>query len=265
MAPKAPRGRFVWYELLSARQEAPVGFYTKLFGWGTEKWQGPGDMPPYTMWTLDGRPIGGTMPLPDEAKQAGAPPHWMLYVSTPDTDASLEQAKRLGAKPLMGPMDIPEMGRFAVLADPQGAVFALYTPADAAANAGPPAPAAPGMVSWHELMTTDWQKAFDFYAKLFGWEKHQAHDMGPLGTYQVYKNDAPWPVGGMFNKPAEVPVPAWLVYFRVTDLDGTLKKVRASGGKVLNGPEDVPGGDRVAQCLDPEGAAFAVHWRAPGA
>jgi hypothetical protein len=159
-------------------------------------------------------------------------------------------------------MAIPEVGRMAVLADPQGAVFALYTPKNVADYAGPPTPAQPGNVSWHELMTTDWANAFEFYAALFGWTRDTAYDMGPAGTYQLYRGDAPWPLGGMFNKPFEVPVPAWMLYVRVDDLEGTVKKVRSNGGQVINGPMDVPGGDRIAQCLDPEGAAFALHWRA---
>lgn len=251
------RGQYVWYELMTTDPKAAIGFYTAVIGWGTEEFSGAGE--PYTMWTTTGGPLGGVLQLPPEAKSMGAPPHWLGYIGTPDTDKTLERARTLGGKLLVGPMDIPTVGRFAVIADPQGAVFAAFTPVMAPG----PQPATPsaGSVSWHELTTTDWQAGFAFYNDLFGWSKMEAMDMGPMGTYQMFGRNGTM-LGGMFNKSAEMPFPPhWLYYIHVGDLDATLERVKSAGGTVLNGPMEVPGGDRIAQCMDPQGAAFALHAR----
>src|ERR1041384_7112902 len=126
--PAVPRGRFVWHELLANDQSVATSFYTRVLGWTTEAWKTPPGAPPYTMWSNAGKPFGGLMALPSEARSAGAPSHWLGYVTVPDADGGLAQARKLGAKALMGPMDIPEVGRMAVIADPQGAVIALFTP-----------------------------------------------------------------------------------------------------------------------------------------
>lgn len=255
--PVTPLGRFVWYELLANDESVATAFYTKVLGWSTQVFKAPPGAPPYTEWTNAGKPVGGLMALPEEARKAGAPSHWLGYVGVPDTDASLAQAQKLGAKPLMGPMDIPEVGRMAVLADPQGAVIALFTPSSHGSE--PPEHPPVGGVSWRELATDDWQKAWDFYHDMFGWQKGEAMDMGPMGTYQILTLGGPIPFGAMFNRPPQIPVSNWLYYFRVADLDAAIEQTKAGGGKILNGPMDVPGG-RIAQCMDPQGAAFALHW-----
>ena len=246
------RGRFLWYELLTTDPDAAIAFYGDVVGWGTEPF-GAG-APPYTMWMSAAGPVGGVMKLPAEA--AGAPPHWMAYIGTPDLDATVARARELGGNVIWGPMDIPEVGRVAGLTDPQGAMFAVYTPA----NEPPPASAnTHGSFSWHELATSDWEAAWAFYSELFGWEKTDAMDMGEGNMYQMYGRTGGAPLGGMFNRPPEMPVSAWLLYAMVPDTGAAADIVSASGGQVLNGPMEVPGGDMIAQCMDPQGAAFAVH------
>jgi predicted enzyme related to lactoylglutathione lyase len=209
------------------------------------------------MWTADGTPIGGLMVLPDEARQLGAPPHWLPYIAVPDVEASVAQAKGRNGKVYVEPQDVPTVGRFAVLADPHGAVFAVFSPAaEVPGHDGEPKP---GEFSWHELATTNWQTAWNFYHALFGWEQTEAMDMGPGGVYQMFGR-AGRTLGGMYNKPPEMEAaPHWLCYAKVKSADGAAEQVKANGGQVLNGPMAVPGGDRIAQCLDPQGAAFAVH------
>jgi predicted enzyme related to lactoylglutathione lyase len=113
--------------------------------------------------------------------------------------------------------------------------------------------------SWHELATTDHSAAFEFYQALFGWNKTESMDMGPMGIYQMYGRGE-MTLGGMFNKSEDMPGPsAWLLYIEVEDVDHTARKVQELGGKILNGPMEVPGGGRIAQCMDPQGAAFAIH------
>ena len=249
------RGRFVWYELMTSDPDAAKAFYTKVVGWGTQPF-GEGD-PPYTMWMNGEAPVGGFMQLPTEAKAAGAPPHWMPYVGTPDVDATVVQAKDLGAKVLVDPQDIPGAGRFAVLQDPQGAAFACYaSDQDAPAPEGPPPV---GQFSWHELATSDYEAAFEFYSTLFGWKKTDAMDMGEGAIYQMY-GLGEMPLGGIYNQTPDQPgPPGWLLYVKVPSVSDSLEVIKEAGGQVLNGPMDVPGGDQVAQCMDPQGAAFAVH------
>ncbi len=250
-------GRFVWYELMTSDVEAAKAFYTELIGWGTTPMD-LGDMN-YTMWTKGEAPVGGVMTLPDEAKAAGAPFHWLAYIATPDVDATASQAAELGGTILKAPSDIPTIGRFSILADPQGAVFAAYKgESDPEPTAQDPPPAV-GDFSWHELATTDYDGAFEFYNKLFGWERTDTMDMGEGNMYQMFGRGGP-PLGGMFNKTPDMPGPPfWLFYTMVDDVDSAADSVKALGGQVLNGPMDVPDSGRVVQCMDPQGAAFALH------
>ena len=257
MSETSPRGRFVWYDLMTTDPNGAADFYTKIAGWGTQPWEN--SPTPYTMWTTGDAPIGGVMKLMPE--MAGSvPPHWIGYVAVPNVDDSAAQAEALGGKVLTPPMDIPEVGRFAVISDPQGAAIAIFTPKD-----NPPAhDGAPsvGEISGHELTTTDHKSAYEFYEKLFGWNKTGDFDMGDMGVYQTYGRGEQQ-LGGMWTKPADLPMPPnWLYYIRVPNVDEAAERVKALGGQVLNGPMDVPGGDRIAQCMDPQGAAFAVHSRA---
>lgn len=257
-----PRGRFVWYELMTSDPEAAISFYSQLIGWGTEAFEGSD--PPYTMFTSSHGPLGGVMALPGEAREEGARPHWHAYVDTPDVDATAARAEKLGGRVYVPPTDIPNTGRFSVLGDPQGAVFAAYHSAT-----GEPAPDAPPEVqqfSWHELATTDPDAAWAFYTELFDWQKGEGMDMGELGIYQMYNaKGSEIPLGGIFKKPAEMPGPsAWLLYVRVPDVHDGAETVKRLGGQILNGPMEVPDGDHIVQCLDPQGAAFALHSKAQG-
>ena len=249
------QGRFIWYELLTSDPDAATRFYTELIGWGTAEW-GEGEEP-YIMWTTGGTSIGGVTTLSEEARKVSAPPHWLGYVGTSDIDATVSQAEELGGKVLVALTEIPTVGRFAVISDPQGAVFAVFAPAGQAP--GHEGPAQLREFSWHELATTDPSAAFEFYHALFGWKKTDSMDMGPLGIYQMFgRKDMT--LGGMFNKSADVPgPPAWLLYIRVEDVDQAAERIKELGGKVLNGPMEVPDGARIAQCMDPQGAVFAIH------
>ncbi len=116
-----------------------------------------------------------------------------------------------------------------------------------------------GEFSWHELAASNYETAFDFYSDLFGWTKTDSFDMGEMGMYQMYGRNG-MSLGGMYNKPADMPAPPhWLLYVRVDDIDKAVEAIKEAGGQILNGPMDVPDGDRIAQCMDPEGAAFAIH------
>ena len=120
----------------------------------------------------------------------------------------------------------------------------------------PADPSAPGRVGWHELLAADWERAFPFYSALFGWQRADA-DSEAMSTYQQLSAGGQT-IGGMYTKPASVPLPFWLYYFNSNDVDAAVKRVTAGGGRILEGPIGVPGGSRVARCLDPQGAMFAL-------
>jgi uncharacterized protein len=157
-------------------------------------------------------------------------------------------------------IEIPDVGRMQMMMDPQGAAFYIYEPArtEQRAEAAPEI----GEASWHELMTTDAPAAMKFYEQVFGWQPSEAMDMGPMGKYQMF-NRPHGMIGGMMNKPPEmanVP-PNWQIYFRVPDVHAAVERIKANGGKILNGPMEVPGGDWVVNAMDPQGAAFGLHTR----
>ncbi|MDH3495362.1 MAG: VOC family protein [Gemmatimonadota bacterium] len=251
-----PRGRIVWHELMTTNPDAAVPFYRSVVGWDVMPWEQDRS---YRLWTMRGDPCAGLMELPEEARLGGAPPNWMMYVAVPDIDQTMGQATAMGGMVLHGPQQIEGAGRFVVLSDPQGAVFAVMrSPGEQGGHDGPPKP---GEFSWHELATTDWRAGWRFYQALFGWEKMEAMEMGPMGVYQMFGRKGQM-LGGVYNKPPDMPAPPhWLCYAMVPNADTAAASVTRLGGKVLNGPMDVPGpsGDRIAQCMDPQGAAFAVH------
>lgn len=247
-----PMGRFVWHDLMTTDVEAAASFYRPLTGWETS----PG-RDGALMIHSHGEEIGRIAPMPSGVP-AGIPPHWMGYVATKDVDGIAKQTMEMGGKVLVPGMDIPGVGRFAVLADPQGAVLAVFSTSE---EMPPPNRNLPGRFSWGELNTTDWESAWKFYSALFGWKPTHSMDMGPeLGQYFMFGTDEKESIGGMSNvaKSMNLP-PHWLHYFNVSDIDAAVEQVKAGGGKVLHGPSEIPGNDWIAQCMDPQGAAFAVY------
>jgi predicted enzyme related to lactoylglutathione lyase len=249
-------GRLVWYELLTTDPKEAMAFYSHVVGWKTEAWGNDN----YTMWLGSQGPLGGVTLLPDSAKKMGAPPHWMVHVQVANVDETVAKVKELGGQVYVTE-DIPTVGRFAVIVDPQGAVISLFTPSG---DMAPHDVAKPGEFSWHELYTTDHEAAFKFYQQIAGWERLGEFDMGPMGTYLLWGRGGKQ-LGGMMTKPKdmktpdgrEVP-PSWMFYVTTDDLDAALERAKAKGARVLNGPMGVPGGQRIVQLMDPQGAAFAL-------
>jgi predicted enzyme related to lactoylglutathione lyase len=246
-------GQFVWYELTTPDVDASRKFYPPITGWGTQ----PFDKD-YTMWTSGGVPIAGIFRLGPEQRQKGIPPNWMPYVDVNNVDETARKATLLGGKVTHGPAEIPGTGRFAVLQDPQGAVFGIYKSSTKMSHPWDGTPVV-GRFSWHELTTTDYKKAFDFYRQLFGWEKTGEMDMGGGNMYFMYGMKGKM-FGGIFNRPPEMAgmPPFWLVYVHVKDVDKAVEATTRGGGMVKQPPMEVPGG-RIAILGDPQGAAFAVH------
>lgn len=246
-------GSFIWYEHLANDPKKAIHFYTQVVGWKTQPFAEDNN---YVMWVGEQGPLGGVMKLPDEATKMGAPPNWMAHVQVENVDKTASLAKKLGGKVYKDPSDIPTVGRFAVIADPQGAVISIFTP-NQPMTAHDPSKA--GEFCWNELMTSDNLAAFSFYSQLFGWKTVQDMDMGPLGTYKVF-GIGERQIGGMMTTPKGSPMPPmWLYYTETPDLDSAVARATKNGAKVMNGPMDVPGGGRIAQLMDPQGAAFALH------
>jgi uncharacterized protein len=249
------RGRFIWFDLVTTDPTAATSFYTKLTGWETEVW--PGGVP-YTMWVANKVPLGGVAALPPDAAKSGMPPHWLAHITTPDVDAAVATATRLGGRLLAPIRDIPTVGRYAVLADPQGATFSAFAPENVAPETEGPPPV--GQFMWQELETSDAVAAFTFYHTLFGWEHTSEMDMGKDGKYYMYGlKQGGEALGGMYSgAPAGGQKPAWLHYIRVADVDRSALQIPKLGGKIVRPPMDVPGGSRIVVGVDPQGAAFAL-------
>lgn len=245
------QGDFVWYELCTPDPGAAAGFYAKVIGWQTKS----ADLPDidYTLISVNDRPLGSIMSLPPE--QMPPRPVWLGYVAADDVDAATKRVETAGGAVRLPPQDIPSVGRFAVVADPQGAVFILFK------STGEPLPPInvmqPGSIGWHELHAADWEKAWEFYGTMFGWEKDRAFDMGGMGQYQLFKTGSKDPVGGMLSD-TDVPHPYWLFYFAVEDIDAAQNRVTENGGNVLSGPMEVPGGAWVITAQDPQSGLFAL-------
>ena len=247
---------FVWYELMSTDPAGAAAFYGSVVGW---KVVDAGMPMPYSLLMVGEHHVGGLMDMPPDAP-SGMPPVWTGYVGVADVDAAAARFEAAGGKICRPPEDIPEVGRFAVVSDPQGGTLCVYTDKSSSAPQGPAA-GTPGTVGWHELLAADGAAAFAFYSQQFGWTAADAIDMGPMGTYQLFAAGGE-PVGGIMTKPPEMPVTAWGYYFNVPAIDAAVERVKAAGGQVINGPMEVPGGQWIVNAVDPQGGMFSLV--APG-
>jgi predicted enzyme related to lactoylglutathione lyase len=195
------------------------------------------------------------MTLPEEARRMGATPRWMGYVDVDDVDATADRFRRLGGAIYVPPTD-SNIGRISVVADPQTAILALVQGLKPARQQ-PDELDEPGHVGWHELLAADWEKAFAFYRELFGWQKADT-ELGPTQTYQLFAAGGQT-IGGIFTKRPVEPIPYWLYYFNVADIDAAAGRVKAAGGQIFEGPFEVPEGSWIARCIDPQGAIFALQ------
>lgn len=250
-------GRFVWHQLNTTDRVAAKQFYGDLLGWQYRDNDMGGEMI-YTEVGVDGEYFGGVMDL---MAPEGTPPHWAAYITTDDVDASAKQLTALGGQVFHGPEDMPDIGRFAVVADPQGAMFNLFKPATSGDVPAPKRPT-PGEVAWEELLTSDPAAALDFYHQIFGWTA----DPMPMGEgnepYNILKlGDIT--IGGLMRRPEMMPVSAWGVYFEVDDIDAAYARVTELGGMAATEIMTVPGTGRLAALADPQGAMFSIIQQDP--
>ena len=247
-----PTGKFAWYELMTSDTKAAGKFYSDVVGWTTHE-VSAGDANQYTTFNIGGAGIAGMMQIPGHTS-------WIGYIAVDDVDAHIEKIVEAGGKLLRPATDVPGMLRFAVMSDPQDAAIIVFTPNPAMPAPERPAPPAPGTIGWHELYTSDLEGGFAFYNKVFGWTKLTDMDMGPAGVYRIFDEGDHKQMGdgGMMTRPPGMPVSAWSFYFNVDSIKAAIERVKSGGGKVINGPMQVPGGGWIIQGQDPQGAMFSL-------
>ncbi len=237
-----------WVDLASPDLSASVAFYSSLFGWDAQD-QGE-EAGHYHMFEKGGVPVAGAGPIMME----GQPPAWTPYISVRDADQSIGKVKAAGGMVFVEPMDVLDVGRMAVFADPTGAAAALWEPRK---HPGAGLVNEAGALTWNELLTRDIPAAIRFYGEVFGWGEHTEH-MGEL-TYTEWKLGDKT-IGGLMAMPAEVPAGApafWTAYFGTADCDETVSRADELGAKVMRPAMDIPAG-RFAVLNDPLGVLFAV-------
>lgn len=248
-------GEFIWYELMTTDPDAAADFYCAVAGWSCRSFD-DADPDGYRLFSAAGTETAGLMRLPEGNDCAAGAPGWVGYIGVDDVDATLSDLLADGASPLLPATDIPGVGRFAVVLDPQGAVFTIMRGAsDEPSRAY--SPDARGHVQWNELSTGDPQAAFAFYARHFGWTKGEVVPMGVLGDYQLLDHGGK-SFGAVMPLMPDSPSPVWTFYVGVSDIDAAAAKAAEKGGKLLHGPTEVPGGSYIVVGEDPQGAVFAL-------
>ena len=252
-------GSFIWYELITPDPDGAKAFYDAVVGWTIGE-----ASPEFNGYRMigrsDGGSAGGVLPLTDEMRQHGARPTWLGYIGVDDVEEAVAAIEKAGGKALMPAFDIPDIGRIALVADPQGVPFYVMKPTPPAGNEDKVSdvfsPDQPGRVSWNELATRDPKAALDFYVSKFGWTKGDVMPMGDMGDYQFITHHGV-PLGAMMTAAPENQS-RWRYYIRVGNVDRAKQAVEAGGGTVIHGPQEVPGGDRILIGTDPQGAEFAL-------
>jgi hypothetical protein len=253
-------GSFVWYELITPDPDGAKAFYDAVVGWTIEA---TASFPNgYRMiGRSDGKSAGGLLPLTDEMREHGARPVWLGYIAVDDVDDEVARIEADGGKALMPPFDIPDVGRVAMVADPQGAPFYVMKPIPPAGQPDAESDVfsvdQPQHVRWNELSTSEQDSAIGFYTRRFGWAQEGDMDMGEYGRYAFIQRGGLM-IGAIMPRMPDMPVSLWTYYIGVDDIDRAAAAVNAGGGKILNGPMEIPGGEYALNGMDPQGAAFGL-------
>lgn len=254
-----PPGDFIWYELMTPDPEGAKAFYDAVVGWKISE-----GVPEYGGYRMigrsDGKSAGGVLPLTDEMRQHGARPTWLGYIHVDDVDRKVASIEQAGGKALMPATDIPNVGRIAMVADPQGAPFYIMKPIppanDPHAQSDVFSPSAPQRVGWNELSTSDPAGARSFYAEQFGWSSDEFMPMGEMGEYRFWDHHGQRI--GAFCATMPGHQSKWRYYIRVPSIAKAKETIEQNGGSVAMGPHEVPTGDWIIIGTDPQGAEFAL-------
>jgi uncharacterized protein len=248
-------GEFIWYELMTRDPDAAKAFYDDVIGWNIGQPM-PGDVE-YRQIMAGDEAVGGVLRLTDEMCEHGAQAVWLGYVGVDDVDQTVARLQQLGGSVLMPAQDITDVGRFAMVADPEGVPFYVMRGAVEGGTSHAFKPMAHGHCSWNELATRDQTRALAFYGELFGWTSNEGMPMGDMGTYKFVDHRGVR-IGAVSPHIEEGGSPTWTYYFYVPDIDTAMSKTKARGGQILHGPHEVPGGDHIIIGADPEGVMFAL-------
>ncbi len=249
-------GDFIWYELMTPDPDAAARFYGAVVGWSSHGFGDDGSG--YRVFAAAGADVAGLLQTPEDAARQGARPSWFGYVGVDDVDATAAKMVDGGGAQFVPPTDIPGVGRFAMMADPQGAtVYLMRGEPDQRSDAF--SSTASGHCQWNELATSDPTAALAFYGDLFGWRKGDAMPMGELGEYRFIDHHGET-IGAVMSTMNDMP-PAWLFYFGVDDIDTAAAAILSHGGTIHHGPASVPGG-RIVVASDPQGAMFGIVMQA---
>ena len=252
-------GSFIWYELITPDPDGAKAFYDAVVGWNVEA-QPSGEIDYRMITGADGN-AGGVMRLTDEMQSHGARPVWLGYINVDDVDASVAAIEQAGGKVQMPASDIPDVGRIAMVADPQGAPFYVMKPTPRAGQEGKASDVfstdQPQHVRWNELSTTDSDAAIAFYTRHFGWVQEGDMDMGELGKYRFIHHGGVM-IGAIMPKVPDMPVSLWSYYIGVDDIDRAAAAVKDGGGQIFHDPIEIPGGEFALNGMDPQGAAFGL-------
>jgi len=257
-----PKGDFIWYELMTPDPGGSKTFYDAVVGWNIS--EGVAEYNGYRMIGADEGTAGGVLPLTDEMRQHGARPTWLGYIHVPDVDQTLSSIEQAGGKTLMPATDIPNVGRIAMVADPQGAPFYVMKPIPPEGRENEPSDVFSrdkiGRCGWNELNTSDPAAARRFYGEQFGWTTENFMPMGDMGEYRFIDHHG---LGlGAISGLMPGQQPHWRYYFRVSSISKAKETAQAKGGKIAMGPMEVPGGDHIVIGFDPQGAEFALVGKA---
>jgi predicted enzyme related to lactoylglutathione lyase len=237
---------FCWIELGTSDAAGARAFYTGLFGWSVNEFP-MGEMGTYNIFQKDGKDAAAMYQM--GAQQAGMPPSWLSYIEVASADEATEQAKGLGGNVVHGPFDVYDLGRMTLLADPQGAMFAMW---ETKSRGGLGIGNQPNTLCWNELQARDLEAAKKFYAPLFGWRLKESPEYTELHLGEKA-------IGGMMTSQAPPEVPSyWLPYFAVEDCDASAARAESLGGRLLMPPMDIPNVGRFTVVSDPQGAMFAI-------
>ena len=256
-----PLGSFIWYELMTTDVSAAKRFYDSVIGWDIDLDPVAPGVNYRMIKRSDGKMAGGIFELDGKMQEGGARPVWMGYLNTDDVDAKVEEIKSEGGGVKMEPWDQPGVGRLAMVTGPEGAPFYLMDPippeSDPNASSDVFSVDQPQHVRWNELWSSDPATSIGFYKKRFGWEQEGGMPMGEMGDYQFFQH-AGVGVGAVMRTMPSLPQSMWNFYIGVDDIDRAAEAVKAGGGQVINGPQEIPGGEYSVNGIDPQSAFFGL-------
>ncbi len=245
---RAPIGAPCWIELTTSDTDRSRAFYSQLFGWTAED---PNEQfGGYFNYQKDGVRVAGCM-----AAEAGTPDQWFVYLASDDAQKTADAAAAGGARVLVPPMAVADLGTMAVLADAGGAGIGIWQPGTHPGFGVYDEVDAP---AWFELHTRNYDSAVTFYRNVFRWDTHVEADT-PEFRYTTLTT-AGTQLAGVMDGSAYIPegtADGWLVYFKVADTDAALADVDRLGGTILEKAADTPYG-RLADAKDPTGARLKL-------